>query len=89
MRCSPLKTVVSRKVISLFHISAVDVDFLGWDLLVSLIKSWSFLLQSQRKEASSMKRFHWYFYVGLGLFQSLPCRYLQRTVLMPNATPWV
>ena len=28
-----------------------------------------------------MKRFHWYFYVGLGLFQSLPCRYLQRTLL--------
>ena len=55
VRCSPLKTIVSRKVISLFHISAVDVDFLGWDLLVSLIKSWSFLLQSQRKETSSMK----------------------------------
>ena len=28
-----------------------------------------------------MKHFHWYFYVGLGLFQSLPCRYLQRTLL--------
>ena len=28
-----------------------------------------------------MKRFHWYFYVGLGLFQSPPCRYLQRTLL--------
>ena len=39
------------------------------------------LLQSQRKETSSMKHFHWYFYVGLGLFQSLPCRYLQRTLL--------
>ena len=28
-----------------------------------------------------MKHFHWYFYVGLGLFQSLPSRYLQRTLL--------
>ena len=28
-----------------------------------------------------MKRFHWYFYVGLGLFQSPPRRYLQRTLL--------
>ena len=28
-----------------------------------------------------MKHFHWYFYVGLGLFQSPPCRYLQRTLL--------
>ena len=28
-----------------------------------------------------MKHFHWYFYVGLGLFQSLACRYLQRTLL--------
>ena len=28
-----------------------------------------------------MKHFHWYFYVGLGLFQSPPCRYLQRTPL--------
>ena len=28
-----------------------------------------------------MKRFHWYFYVGLGLFQSPPCSYLQRTLL--------
>ena len=28
-----------------------------------------------------MKRFHWYFYVGLGLFQSLSCRYLQRALL--------
>ena len=27
-----------------------------------------------------MKHFHWYFYVGLGLFQSPPCRYLQRTL---------
>ena len=27
VRCSPLKTVVSRKVISLFHISAVDFIF--------------------------------------------------------------
>ena len=28
-----------------------------------------------------MKRFHWYHYVGLGLFQFPPCRYLQRTLL--------
>ena len=27
VRCSPLKTIVSRKVISLFHISAVDFIF--------------------------------------------------------------
>ena len=27
VRCSPLKTIVSRKVISLFHISAVDLIF--------------------------------------------------------------
>ena len=29
VRCSPLKTIVSRKVISLSHISAVDVDIFG------------------------------------------------------------
>ena len=35
-----------------------------------------------------MKRFHWYFYVGLGLFQSLPCRYLQglQILLMSGVT---
>ena len=27
VRCSPLKTIVSRKVILLFHISAVDLIF--------------------------------------------------------------
>ena len=27
VRCSPLKTIVSKKVISLFHISAVDLIF--------------------------------------------------------------
>ena len=81
VRCSRLKTIESRKVISFFHISAVNF-IVGCDLLVSLIKSWvTFLLQSQRKETSSMKHFHWYFYVGLGLFQSPPCRYLPRTLL--------
>ena len=81
VRCSPLKTIVSRKVISLFHIPAVDLIF-GMELLVSLIKGWVFSVrQSQRKETSSMKRFYWYFYVGLGLFQSPPCGYLQRTLL--------
>ena len=40
--CSPLKTVVSRKVILLFHISAVDLIFGMGFVLVSLIKSWVF-----------------------------------------------
>ena len=52
-----------------------------WDLLVSLIKSWVFSVTVPKKGKSSMKRFHWYFYVALGLFQSPPCRYLQRTPL--------
>ena len=80
VRCSRLKTIESRKVISFFHISAVNF-IVGCDLLVSLINGWVFLLQSQRKKTSSMKRFHWYFYVGLGLFQSPPCGYLQRTLM--------
>ena len=43
---SPLKTVVSRKVISFSDISAVNL-IVGWKLLASLIKSsTSFLLQS-------------------------------------------
>ena len=54
---------------------------MGRDLLVSLIKSWVFSVTVPRKKMSSMKHFHWYFYVGLGLFQSPPCRYLQRTLL--------
>ena len=49
VRCSPLKTIVSRKIISLFHILAVDVDFLGWDLLVSVIKSWVFSVTVPKK----------------------------------------
>ena len=89
VRCSSLKTIVSRKVILLFHISAVDVDFLGWDLLVSLIKSWTFSVTVPKKGSIINERFHWYFYVGLGLFQSPPCRYLQKTLFKPNATPWV
>ena len=49
MRCSPLKTIVSKKVISLFHILAVDVDFLGWDFLVSVIKSWVYSVTVPKK----------------------------------------
>ena len=49
VRCSPLKTIVSRKIISSFHILAVDVDFLGWDLLVSVIKSWVFSVTVSKK----------------------------------------
>ena len=51
---SPLKTVVSRKVISFSDISAVNVT-VGGRLLSSLIKSsTSFLLQSQREKTSSI-----------------------------------
>ena len=51
---SPLKTVVSRKVISFSDISAVKF-IVGWNLLASLIKSsTSFLLQSQREKTSSI-----------------------------------
>ena len=60
VRCSPLKTIVSRKVISLFHISAVDVDFLGWNLLVSLIKSWVFSVTVPKKGNIINEMFHWY-----------------------------
>ena len=55
---SPLKTIVSRKVISFSDISAVNF-IVGWKLLASLIKSsTSFLLQSQREKMSSMLCFH-------------------------------
>ena len=52
---SPLKTIVSRKVISFSDISAVNL-IVGWtELLASLIKSsTSFLLLSQREKTSSM-----------------------------------
>ena len=60
VRCSPLKTIVSRKVISLSHISAVDVDFLGWNLLVSLIKSWVFSVTVPKKGNIINEMFHWY-----------------------------
>ena len=49
---SPLKTVVSRRVISFSDISAVNF-IVGCKLLASLIKSsTSFLLQSQREKKS-------------------------------------
>ena len=65
----------------LYFIFRPWTSFLGWDLLVFLRKSWVFSVTVPRKEMSPMKHFHWYFYVGLGLFQSLSCRYLQRTLL--------
>ena len=73
VRCSPLKTVVSRKV----------TLFLGWDLLVSLRKSWVFSVTVPKKGNITNETFSIgiNFYVGLGLFHSLPCRYLQRTLL--------
>ena len=46
---SPLKTIVSRKFISFFHISAVNI-MLRWDLLVSVIESWVFSVTVPKKE---------------------------------------
>ena len=56
---------------------------LGWDLLVSLWKSWVFSVTVPKKGNITNETFSIgiNFYVGLGLFQSPPCRYLQRTLL--------
>ena len=82
VRCSPLKTVVSRKVISLFHISAVDFIF-GMGFVSFFRKSWFFSVTVPKKGNVTNETFSIgiNFYVGLGLFQSPPCRYLQRTLL--------
>ena len=82
VRCSPLKMIVSRKVILLFHILAVDLIF-GMGFVSFFKKIWVFSVTVPKKGNVTNETFSIgiNFYVGLGLFQSLPCRYLQRTLL--------
>ena len=75
------KLLYQGKLFRYFIFSAVDLIF-GMGFVSFFNKKLGFFcLQSQRKEPSSMKCFHYYFYVRLDLFPSLPCRYLQRTLL--------
>ena len=62
VRCSPLKTIVSRKVISLFHISAVDFIFgMGF---VSFFKKKLGLFCYSPKER---KRHQWNIFIGISM----------------------
>ena len=81
---SPLKTVVSRKVISFSDISAVNF-IVGWKLLASLIKVPRLFCYSPKGRKSHQCNasilLAWCYFARLGLFQSPPCRYLQKTLL--------
>ena len=81
---SPLKTIVPREVISFSDISAVNV-VVGWKLLASLIKVPRLFYYSPKgrklHQCISSILLGWCYFVGLGLFQSPPRRYLQKTLL--------
>ena len=63
LKRSPLKIIVSRKVVSLSEISAVNL-IVGWKLLAcSMNRLISFLSLSHSEKMSSIKRFH-----SIGLF---------------------
>ena len=57
VRCSPLKTVVSRKVISLFHISAVDFIFGMGFVSFFIRKSWVFSVTVPKKGNATNETF--------------------------------
>ena len=58
LKRSPLKIIVSRKVVSLSEISAVNL-IIGWRLLAcSMNRLISFLSLSHSEKMSSIKRFH-------------------------------
>ena len=78
LRCSPSKTIVSRKVTSLFHISAVDLIF-GMGFVSFFNKKLGLFCYSPKER----KRHQWNISIGISMldFQSPSCRYLQRTLL--------
>ena len=85
-----LKTIESRKVISFFHISAVNF-IVGCDLLVSLINGWVFSVTVPKKEnvvneTLPLVFLRWIRFVSVSAMWILA---KDTDVFLPNATPWV
>ena len=78
-------------IISFSDISAVNF-IVGWKLLSSLIKVqhlFCYSPEGRKRHCNVSILLAWCYFVGLGLFKSPPCRYLQRTLpflcqLQPN-----
>ena len=62
VRCSPLKTTVSRKVTSLFHISAVDLIF-GMGFVSFFNKKLGLFCYSPKER----KRHQWNIFIGISM----------------------
>ena len=90
VRCSRFKTIESRKVISFFHILAVNF-IVGCDLLVSLINGWGFSVTVPKKENVTNETLplvflRWIRFVSVSAMWILA---KDTDVFLPNATPWV
>ena len=90
VRCSRLKTIESRKVISFFHISAVNF-IVGCDLLVSLINGWVFSVTVPKKEnvineTLPLVFLRWIRFVSVFAMWILA---KDTDVFLPSVTPWV
>ena len=90
VRCSPLKTIVSRKVISLFHVPAVDLIF-GMGFISFFIKGWAFSVTVPKKGNVINETFLLVFLCWIR-FVSVSALWIfakDTAVFMPNATPRV
>ena len=90
VRCSRLKTIESTKVISFFHILAVNF-IVGCDLLVSLINGWGFSVTVPKKENVTNETLplvflRWIRFVSVSAMWILA---KDTDVFLPNATPCV
>ena len=90
VRCSRLKTIESTKVISFFHILAVNF-IVGCDLLVSLINGWGFSVTVPKKENVANETLplvflRWIRFVSVSAMWILA---KDTDIFLPNATPWV
>ena len=82
VRCSPLKTIVSRKVISLFHIPAVDLIFKRLGLFGPIVPKKGNVIN----ETFLLVFLCWIRFVSVSALWIFA---KDTAVFMPNATPWV
>ena len=92
VRCSPLKTIVSRKVISSLHISAVDFIFgMGFVSFFNK-KLCDFSVTVPKKGNVTNETFPLVLFLCWIRFVSVSALWIfakDTAVFMPNATPWV
>ena len=91
VRCSPLKTILSRKVISLFHISAVDLIF-GMGFISFFNKRLGLFCPTVPKKGNVINETFLLVFLCWIRFVSVSALWIfakDTAVFMPNATPWV